>query len=102
MHFNYHNHCALTPFHKAKEWGRFGFFLFWLLFVLPLPSLAQETAREAATLSRRAATTFHLLQHYQKTDSIAFYQHVVETMRLSLRSDSLDRLPDKKGRIKPR
>lgn len=99
---NYQNHCALTPFHKAKEWGRFGFFLFWLLFVLPLPSLAQETAREAATLSRRAATTFHLLQHYQKADSIAFYQHVVETMRLSLRSDSLDRLPDKKGRIKPR
>lgn len=99
---NYQKHCALTPFHKAKEWGRFGFFLFWLLFVLPLPSLAQETAREAATLSRRAATTFHLLQHYQKTDSIAFYQHVVETMRLSLRSDSLDRLPDKKGRIKPR
>lgn len=84
---NYQKHCALTPFHKAKEWGVLAS-SFWLLFVLPLPSLAQETAREAATLSRRAATTFHLLQHYQKTDSIAFYQHVVETMRLSLRSDS--------------
>ncbi|EJW91563.1 TPR domain protein, partial [gut metagenome] len=45
---------------------------------------------------------YRLLQHYQKADSVTFYQQVVKGMRLSLRSDSLDHVPDKKGRVKPR
>lgn len=101
MGFHPYKHSVPAPFLRAKEWGRFVFFLSFILAVT-LPTWSQDAARQAASLSRQAAKAFHGVMNVHRGDSIAYYQQVVEGMRLSLKSDSLDLLPDKKGRTKPR
>ena len=37
----------------------------------------------------------------QKPDTARYFNHILEAYRYALRTDSLDRLPDRKGRIRP-
>lgn len=101
MPTHYNKDAAPTPFHIAKERGWYAFTLFFVL-TLALPAWSQDAAHQAAALSRQAAKAFQTVMGHYRGDSIGYYQQVVSGVQLSLKSDSLDQLPDPKGRVKPR
>lgn len=101
MTFYHHNYNTSTPFHFLKGWGYYCFFLFILAF-FSLPVWAQDATKQASALAHQADRAYHTLMSYHRSDSLFFYQQAVEAMQLSLQSDSLDHLPDRKGCINPK
>lgn len=73
------------------------FFIFSSTFVC-----AQKLTQQASDLCRYAAKAYHNVVTFHGEDSIRFYQNVVQGVQFSLRSDSIDNLPNNKGRIKPK
>ena len=101
MVYHHHSDNTSAPFRFLKGWGYYCLFL--LVFLLfPHPASAQDVVKQASALAHQAEKAYHTLTGYHRSDSLFFYQQVVEAMRCALQSDSLDHLPDKKGRINPR
>lgn len=70
--------------------------------MLPVILLGQtvNARKEAATMYRRAQGLLYVISN--ATDSVSYYNNVMEVIDYSLRSDEYDRTPDSKGVVKLR
>lgn len=62
----------------------------------------QGSRENAAQLNKKADTQVSKLERVAFRDSVTYYRQVVDVVSLSLKCDEQDRMPNRKGEVKPR
>lgn len=73
-----------------------------LMALLSLSTWAQNSSKQAAQLNKQAESKAEQLERLAFRDSVSFYRTVVEVVTLSLQCDEQDRIPNRKGAVKPK
>lgn len=94
--------CRTVPFPSQHSLPMPKSILTILLFCCALHSWGQDSRNNAAALNKKADTQANKLEHVVFRDSVLFYHQVVEVVKLSLQCDEQDRMPNRKGEVKPR
>lgn len=76
-----------------------------ILFLLVCPLLmchAQDNRQQTAQLNQKAEEIVDFLQSNTFRDSVVYYRKIVDLVSKSLKCDESDRMPNRKGEIKPK
>lgn len=74
---------------------------FILFFIFCLVTQAQDNRANAADFNKKANQAFNIVHSNSNRDSLTIYQAVINGVDYSLKSDEYDRMPNRKGKVKP-